>query len=202
MLSGFLLTQSQKRQTPDTCGIGKKVKNGLEGWVRVGCLFNDCCFLSGKVHSSFSHLRVMAYFGFSQNVAMMTQRIDEVQAGVASRGLGWKWSNQMWREVGLGWTRRGTWWRSWCYSLPSLTIGRIQTYILLHVHNNFPHVVYPPANRRSLLVTWQVHAGATTTSQRQRNSNNVIRAISIPVHTGSVICYYGILWLFLLKLFR
>lgn len=34
-----------------------------------------------------------------RNVAMMTLRIDEVQAGVASRGLGWRWSNQMWLKV-------------------------------------------------------------------------------------------------------
>lgn len=40
----------------------------------------------------------------ARNVAMMTQRIDEVQVGVASRGLRWRWSNQMWHEVGLGWT--------------------------------------------------------------------------------------------------
>ena len=50
----------------------------------------------------------------ARSVAMMTQRIDEVQAGVASRGLEWRWSNQMWCEVGLGWTTRETWWRSWC----------------------------------------------------------------------------------------
>lgn len=58
----------------------------------------------------------------ARSVAMMTQRIDEVQAGVASRGLGWRWSNQMWCEVGLRWTTRGTWWRSWCCPLPPLTI--------------------------------------------------------------------------------
>lgn len=51
----------------------------------------------------------------ARSVAMMTQRIDEVQVGVASRGLGWRWSNQMRYEVGLGWTTRGTWWRSWCH---------------------------------------------------------------------------------------
>ncbi len=43
----------------------------------------------------------------ARSVAMMTQRIDEVQAGVASRGLGWRWSNQMWCEVGPGWTGGG-----------------------------------------------------------------------------------------------
>lgn len=59
----------------------------------------------------------------ARSVAMMTHRIDEVQAGVASRGLGWRWSNQMWCEVGPGWTTRGTRWRSWCYPLPSLTIS-------------------------------------------------------------------------------
>lgn len=35
---------------------------------------------------------------------MMTQRIDEVQVGVTSRGLRWRWSNQMWHEVGPRWT--------------------------------------------------------------------------------------------------
>ncbi len=58
----------------------------------------------------------------ARSVAMMTCRIDEVQAGVASRGLGWRWSIQM-CEVGPGWTTRGTRWRSWCHPLPSLTIS-------------------------------------------------------------------------------
>lgn len=45
--------------------------------------------LSGKVHSSFSRLRVTAYtLAIARSVAMKTRRIDEVQAGVGWQGFG------------------------------------------------------------------------------------------------------------------
>lgn len=103
-------------------GRGKKVKNGWEderGWG-VSSTIASC------PEKSIHHFHVFMSWltlAIARSVATMTPRIDEVQAGVASRGLGWRWSNQMWSEVGLGWARRGTWWRSWCYSPPPLNIS-------------------------------------------------------------------------------
>lgn len=70
----------------------KKVKNGSERWARAERLFSHRRFLSGKLHSSFSRLRVMAYFASSQKCG----KVDTEDWWGVGGGLGRRWSNQMW----------------------------------------------------------------------------------------------------------
>lgn len=76
----------------------KWIGKTTEGWGVSSNIAASC------PEKSIHHFHVFMSWltlAIARSVATMTPRIDEVQVGVASRGLGLRWSNQMRQEVGL-----------------------------------------------------------------------------------------------------
>lgn len=88
MIVRLILTQ--EGQTTERRGSGgKKVKNGSERWARGWGVSSTIA--ASWPEKSIHHFHVFVSrltLPIARSVATMTQRIDEVQVGVASRGLG------------------------------------------------------------------------------------------------------------------
>lgn len=94
MIAWFLLTQ--EGQTTERRGRRKESEKWIGKMSEGGGVSSTIA--ASCPEKSIHHFHVFVSWltlAIARSVAMMTHRIDEVQAGVAGRGLGWRWSNQM-----------------------------------------------------------------------------------------------------------